>query len=68
LVVSPLGDVGPFQPGHLGGLQVMGNRRLTDGTTGGDLTLGQPQGLKSENLFDLSHWQPLLRQLVSSTF
>ena len=28
-----------------------------------DAELGQPQGMKSENLFDLAYGQPLLRQL-----
>src|SRR5438045_1768115 len=68
LFVAPLGDLGPSQAGRCGGLQVIGNRRLTDGTTGSYLTLGQPQGMKSENLFDLAHGQPFLRQLGSSTF
>src|ERR1022692_4839798 len=39
LVFAPLGDVWPSQPGRLGGLQVIGNRRLADGTTGSYLAL-----------------------------
>jgi hypothetical protein len=36
---APFGDFRPFQSGDLGGLQVFGNRRLTDGTTDGYLAL-----------------------------
>src|SRR5258708_6674390 len=38
-VFTPIGNVWPFQPRRLGDLQVFGNRRLTDGTTGGYLAL-----------------------------
>ena len=38
-VVVPIGDIRPFQTRRFGGLQVIGNRRLTDGTTQRDLAL-----------------------------
>jgi len=38
-VFAPIGNVWPFQPRRRGDLQVFGNRRLTDGTTGGYLAL-----------------------------
>jgi hypothetical protein len=38
-VVVPIGDVRPFQTRCCGGLQVIGNRRLTDGTAQRDLAL-----------------------------
>ena len=58
---------GQFKPGGFGGFQILGNRALADGAAQRDLTLRQPERMKSENFFDLAHGQPLLRQPVSST-
>ena len=55
--VVPIGDVGQLLTNLCGGLQVIGNHRLTDGTAQRDLALRQPQIL-----------QPFVRQPISSTF
>ena len=54
--------------GLLGSFQVIGNRRLTDGTTQCDLALAQPQSVQSQQFLQLAHGQPRLRQPDSSAF
>jgi hypothetical protein len=61
------GGFRPAQAGGLGRLQVLANRALGNGTTGGDLLLFESEGMKPQYFFDLAHGQPLLRQSGSST-
>src|SRR5262249_37446929 len=58
----------PTQAGGSRCLQVLVDGALGDQTTASNLLLFEPERMKSENFFELSHAEPRLWQSDSSTF